>query len=246
VILHLDDALYLEYPYRYRIRARLAHRVLTGNREIAAWAEAVGAKVSVFDGPLQVESYVQVKHAERDTTTIGWLGKLPQHDLPPILPALVSVSQERRIRVKVVSENPYYYSSGINGNWVWEPWSLAHEYDCLADVDIGIAPLPDTPYNRAREAFKVKEFMAAGIPVVSAPVGQNKLAVEDGRSGMFATTTIQWRDALIALIDDPSLRGRMGDHARRSAAERYGLASQTAKLARIVREIATDCVSGSR
>ena len=93
-------------------------------------------------------------------------------------------------------------------------------------------PLADTPYNRGKEAFKLKEYMAAGLPVVCSPVGHNCEVVENGVTGLFATTENEWVDALLRLVDDSGLRASMGAEGRRVVAERYSLPEQSERLAR--------------
>jgi len=43
-------------------------------------------------------------------------------------------------------------------------------YANIAQFDIGIAPLSDTPFSRARSAIKVLEYAALGIPAVATPL----------------------------------------------------------------------------
>jgi glycosyltransferase involved in cell wall biosynthesis len=82
----------------------------------------------------------------------------------------------------------------------------------LADFDIGIAPLADTPFNRARSAVKVREYAAAGVPWLASARGpyvelgkeQGGRLVEDG----------DWFDALDELIRSPMQRMRLRRRAK--------------------------------
>ena len=96
-------------------------------------------------------------------------------------------------------------------------------------------PLPDTPYHRAKEGFKLKQYMAAGIPVVASPVGVNTLLVQDGVNGFFASTEQEWADKLTLLACDRDLRRRMGAAGRRLVEERYSLDDAAPKLLEILR-----------
>lgn len=234
LLYHLDDALYLDYPRRYATRAQVADWVLTGNSAISSWARDLGARVWMFDGPVDVDRYPASHRANHSPPVIGWTGVFPETDLDPILPALSEVCERRGARVKVVSGRRYSRSE-LDGHLEWEQWSLEHEYDCLADADIAIAPLADTSYNRGREAFKIKEYMAAGLPVVCSPVGHNARVVRHGENGLHATDADEWIRALIRLIDDPTLRARMGASGQRLAQTNYALSSQAAKLADFLR-----------
>jgi hypothetical protein len=53
------------------------------------------------------------------------------------------------------------------------PWSLDREAEHLSEIDIGLMSLRDDPWTRGKSAFKLLQFMAAGIPVVGSAVGLN-------------------------------------------------------------------------
>ena len=51
------------------------------------------------------------------------------------------------------------------------PWSEAGEAAALLQMDIGIMPLPDNPWERGKCAYKLIQYMACGLPVVASPRG---------------------------------------------------------------------------
>jgi len=67
------------------------------------------------------------------------------------------------------------------------------------------------------------EAMASGAPVVATKVGGLKEVVEDGYTGLLVKpySARELAEALIALLQDPSLRGRLSHNARLRAVERY-------------------------
>jgi hypothetical protein len=86
--------------------------------------------------------------------------------------------------------------------------SLLHT---AAGFDIGIAPLADSSFNRARSNVNLKEYAALGIPWLASPVApylglgarQGGQLVEDGT----------WEQALRSLIRHPMRRRRLGRRA---------------------------------
>lgn len=82
--------------------------------------------------------------------------------------------------------------------------------------DIGIAPLADTPFNRARSNVKLKEYAALGIPWLASPVGPYAgLGTEQG--GRLVGDG-EWEEALRSLIRHPLRRRRLAEAARSWAA----------------------------
>ena len=106
------------------------------------------------------------------------------------------------------------------------PWSLDSKAERVADLDIGIMPLADSPWSRGKCSYKLLQYMAAGLPAVASPVGMNVEVVEDGRSGLFATETRGWVGALERLMDDPALAGAVGREGRKVVESRFGYPEQ--------------------
>jgi glycosyltransferase involved in cell wall biosynthesis len=94
--------------------------------------------------------------------------------------------------------------------------------DFNAGLDIGIAPLVDTPFNRARSSIKVKEYSATGVPWLASPVGPYvRLGSEQG--GQLVADD-DWYDALDHLIRHPRERRRRGKRAKKWAKSQAMLA----------------------
>jgi hypothetical protein len=83
----------------------------------------------------------------------------------------------------------------------------------LAEYDVGLAPIADIPFNRARSNIKVKEYAALGRPWLASPVGPyaglgekqgGRLVPDDG-----------WAVALGRLVEKPRERRKLAKHARK-------------------------------
>ena len=89
------------------------------------------------------------------------------------------------------------------------PWTLAGEAHALVGSDIGIMPLPDSPYEQGKCGFKLVQYWSAALPVVASPVGVNRSYVDEA-NGFLASDLVEWHDALVALLSNPALRRTMG------------------------------------
>jgi glycosyltransferase involved in cell wall biosynthesis len=94
----------------------------------------------------------------------------------------------------------------------------------LAAWDIGLAPLADHPFNRARSDIKLKEYAACGVPWLASPVAPYRSLGEE--QGGRLVPDDQWFDALHRLVRKRRDRERMSaagmDWAKReSIAWRY-------------------------
>ena len=109
--------------------------------------------------------------------------------------------------------------------------------DAIADFDVAVLPVVDAPFNR-KLLTKLLEYFAAGVPVVASPVGDNRFAIRDGENGLLASTTEEWAAKLGALLADPVLRRRLGAEGRATVLERFSLAVNGPRLARLLEAVA--------
>lgn len=74
----------------------------------------------------------------------------------------------------------------------------------LAQFDIGIAPLVNTEFNRAKSDLKIKEYGGRGVPFVATRIAPyTRFHYEtNGQAGYLASTSQEWEDALCHLIED--------------------------------------------
>ena len=79
-------------------------------------------------------------------------------------------------------------------------------------------PLDDTPFEQAKFPFKLLQYLALGVPAVSARVGVARDVIEHGRNGLLAASPAEWRAALEQLIADAALRQRIAAAGRETVA----------------------------
>jgi glycosyltransferase involved in cell wall biosynthesis len=89
-------------------------------------------------------------------------------------------------------------------------------------LDVGLAPLPDTPFHRCKYFNKYLEYASLGVAGVYSDVPPSADVVRDGVTGLLcANTASAWYDALTRLADDAGLRRRIAEAAWRDAEERF-------------------------
>jgi glycosyltransferase involved in cell wall biosynthesis len=85
----------------------------------------------------------------------------------------------------------------------------------LLRLDVGIAPLVDSPYNRARSNVKLKEYAAMGVPWLASPVGPYAEMGEDKGGHLVADGG--WHEEIDRLVLEADERSVLGRRARRWA-----------------------------
>jgi glycosyltransferase involved in cell wall biosynthesis len=120
------------------------------------------------------------------------------------------------------------------------PWTEDSEVSLIQSMDIGLMPLPETPWTRGKCAYKLIQYMACGLPVVASPVGVNCEVVEHGVNGFLAATNEEWRSAVETLMSDADLRRRMGNAGRKKVEESYSLQVWGPRVAQMLRRVADE------
>ena len=222
IIYNYDDALYLHANENYyHKRFALANLVVTGNRELASYAQEWAAGVALLEAPVDLEYYHPASSTEREgPVVIGWTGT-NLRDLGGIREALREVAQLPNVRIVVVG--PKVQQAHLDPSWGYVRWRLDEEILNLTKFDIGIMPLADTQYNRAKEGYKIKQYMAMGIATVASPVGKNCELIKHGVNGFLARNSREWIDYLCLLVNDKNLRQQMGAEGRQFVEQRYSM-----------------------
>ena len=81
----------------------------------------------------------------------------------------------------------------------------------------------DDPWTQGKCALKVLQYMAAGLPVISANVAANKEAVIDKETGFLVNSNDEWLAAILQLVDDPMLRMNMGTKGKQRVRQHYDI-----------------------
>jgi glycosyltransferase involved in cell wall biosynthesis len=218
---------------KVRWLAERAEHTIAGNEFLAEHLAAHSERVTVVPSLVDPDSYAFRVHEQGETLTLGWIGS------PTTAPYLVGIApvlerfakqSSRPVRLLVVGGS----AGEIAGVRVEEhAWSPQVERETLAEMDIGLMPLVDTPWTRGKCAYKALQYMAAGIPPVADDVGVSAATV--GGAGYAVGGTESWLEALQALAADAGLRARLGGAGRRRVEEEFSPRRWLPTIAAILR-----------
>ena len=95
----------------------------------------------------------------------------------------------------------------------------------ISEVDINLAPLVDSIFNRAKSEIKWIEAALVKVPTVASKIGAFSDMVIDGETGLLATDD-QWFDKLEALVLAPESRQKLAESAYRVVLENCTLSKK--------------------
>jgi glycosyltransferase involved in cell wall biosynthesis len=103
-------------------------------------------------------------------------------------------------------------------------WSEATEIDWIVASDAGVSHVPDDLWSRGKCGLKVLQYMAAGIPVLTNPVGVHREMIRSGRSGFLVKDTREWVEAVRWLAGNRDRAAAMGREAMDEIRRAYDVA----------------------
>ena len=215
-----------------RVMAR-ARTVFAGNEYLAQRAEEAGAKsIVLLPTVIDPKRYRKKEVNESGKVWIGWIGSPSTLKyLKAIKQELEEVCREANAGLLLVNGRDVF---SFQGELQMIPWTEEGEVEAILQMDIGIMPLPDNEWERGKCAYKLIQYMACGLPVVASPVGMNVDVVRPGKNGFLAADSEEWKEALLTLVRDASLRKRLGEEGFELVQERFTLRGNFGKiLARI-------------
>ena len=205
---------------RFARTVRLADGIIAGNRYLASLCGGAAKPVLIAPSPVPYPVATCSARPPNPVPILGWVGGGPNLDsLAALAVPLRRLAARHPFRLHVLADQPFT-CPGVEV--VNLPWRLASQEEEIARFDIGLMPLAaDNPWNAGKCSYKLLQYMAAGVASVASPVGMNSEVIDDGVNGLLATDEAAWERTLIRLLDDPSLRQRLGRAARQTVARAY-------------------------
>jgi len=212
---------------------RLCAAVSTSNARNAAVIAGLGGNAVVVPTSVDDSRFPQ-RHARSGPVVLGWIGTPSTASYLPVLDDILAEVLAQRpgtiVRLVGSGRNPF---SRIVPEVM--PWREHEEIDQLMRFDIGLMPMPDTPWTRGKAALKALQYGAAGIPTVASWTATNEEILAAGSGALLCRTATHWTQALLQLIDDAQQRQAMGQAARAHVALHYSVRANGPKLAAVLR-----------
>jgi hypothetical protein len=149
---------------------------------------------------------------------LGWAGKVDVHasDLAVVGTAVAQALRQTGATFRAVGDPATLTALGVDGEVV--PFMPFENYPVqVARLDVGMAPLADTAFNRGKSFLKPLEMAALGVPFVASPLPEYARLAELG-AGDLASRPRQWLAALRHLLTDAEYRAERAGRGREVAA----------------------------
>ncbi len=192
------------------------------------------APVAVVPNALDLDWFRAVQRVARQKAkravpplTVGWAGgNRPDADLTPMAEAWGRLARRYpAVTFVVQGHQPAIIREHVPPDRLRTiPWLAPEAYPVgLRNIDIGCAPLSETPFNRAKSCIKVWEYAASGAAVVASPTVYQQ-TITDGEDGYLCETADAWEAALSRLIEDEPHRRKLARRLLRRVEREHSLA----------------------
>lgn len=206
----MDDADYLRYPPENIFWfIRNAAVVTLGSRELVKNLQQYNPQCTLITCP--VPDLKIVKVSRNKLFTVGWIGDFQkthkQSLLKDLFPALIQLPFEFKfVLLGVVKEDELgfiqkYFEGHPNIQLEMPqqiPWT---DEACIqrriVEFDVGIATLLDDEFSRSKSAFKLKQYLNNGVPVLSTNLAENNHFLKEGVNGYFCDSPVEYINRLV-------------------------------------------------
>ncbi|WP_297509313.1 glycosyltransferase family 4 protein [Flavobacterium sp.] len=199
--------------------------VIVGNQYLKNYAQQAGAQqIIILPTVIDLNRYIIQPKNTSDTgrkIVIGWIGSPTTFKYFKVLENCIRIlNQKHAIEWHIVGAEWADKPNDLD-EIISKKWSEKSEIDFLNQMDIGIMPLLNTPWEQGKCAYKIIQYMALGIPVVASPVGKNCEVILHQKNGYLANDMNEWQFYLEQLITQKELRLTMGANGRKEVEKQY-------------------------
>jgi glycosyltransferase involved in cell wall biosynthesis len=225
----------LRFPSKVPKLMALCDQVLAANQMQGMFAAAQNPNVTIVPMAADMNRYSPAPTSVNDITPaqirVCWTGtRSTQPNLTTIAGPLARLARSHKAIMRVIGDEPMTLP---DVPLEFFPWTYASEVPQLHQCQIGVVPIRPDNWSPWKFFFKLVQMMALGLPVVAAPIGSNLEIIKDGVNGFLPRSQDEWYQRLAELADDAALRRRIGEAARETVKDAFGLHTQIDQMERI-------------
>jgi tetratricopeptide (TPR) repeat protein len=223
----------------YRLFMAHADAVQTSTEQLARRWRAWSRRVAVF--PNQLTNVPPLASPPPRPLTIGWGGS-PGHfadwyHLAPCLQNWLTAHPDVHLAVMTNEFAQPFFRLPPERYHFTRFGTLADYLRFLGSVDIGLAPLLPTEYNRCRSDVKFLEYAAHGVAGIYADLEPYRDMVVPGETGLVYRTEDEFLACMDRLANDANLRRGIRERAHAYVARERRLADHIGRRLAFYREL---------
>lgn len=211
LIIDIDDNIYAASEDNYVKVSKTTTDLIELSLKIADGITVSVPSLKELYSPLNKNIYIKPNgvdlklwrrnHVPHEGIRIGWEGAYGhRHDLELVYPAMRQLIKDYGVTFVVFGCSPKEGIQAPDFPIEWHTWVGLKSYPkALAKLglDIAVAPLIDSSYNRCKSNLRILDFASLGIPVVASPTENQK-----NMPILYADSNYEWYNELEKLINN--------------------------------------------
>lgn len=200
----LDDAEHLRQSKETMLFfIKNCENINVGSAALKNFCLQYSSKVSILTSPVKEHKFQ--KSIRNKVINIGWVGDFGngnEHSksfshktnmFKVFFPQLLKIDFKIKLTLigiknkKDIPEIIKYFKNKPNivleiekdMRWEEDDWL----YQRISNFDVGISPMTKHLFNQCKSAFKAKQYLSVGVPVIASDVGDNKVFVTHSKNG---------------------------------------------------------------
>ena len=195
--------------------------VTVGSEALKKYSQRFNANVNILTSP--IIPHHNNKNTRNKITTIGWVGDTGDGDplnhpfshkrslFEYLFPAIKNINKPIKLILIGVKnkedrkEIKNYFEGKINFEivipeileWEIDDWL----YSDISNFDIGVSPMVNHPFNEAKSAFKAKQYLSCGVPVIASDVGDTNQFVIHGYNGYLSKNSKEFEKGIRSIME---------------------------------------------
>ncbi len=225
-VFDFDDAIYLDKKNSGAKKRTIkiikkASKVIVSSPVLVEFCQKYGVEPVFITTPVDVNRIKPLENKViKEKFVIGWIGSFwTTKYLKIIEKPLRDLAKKYDFVLRLVGADTNFTIEDVEIEHV--KWSFDKEAELLQSFDIGIMPLTDDEYSRAKGGYKLLMYMASGIPSIASPVGINKYIIKRGETGFLSETEGQWFNSFRFFIENKGKAEEFGKLSRKIAVQEF-------------------------
>jgi len=201
-----------------------------------------GARVEVVPNGVDLDYFVPAADPQRVAHRLVFAGRLSWYPndsamrmfLKDVWPLLTERLPEVSISVIGRGASPALVAAAATDTRISLPGFVPDVRPYIDEAQVYVCPI----FDGGGTKLKILDALAMGAAIVAHPIACEGIDVTEGENVLFASTPAEFRDAILRLLEDPQLAGRLRRNARTLATQRYSFVNIGAHLASLLEETA--------
>jgi glycosyltransferase involved in cell wall biosynthesis len=216
IIYDFDDAIFLNSNgdlskkryKRFKYICEKSDLIFSGNQYLQSFAKKINSQTFILPTCINTKVYQVKANKSKEFIDLVWVGhESTVKYLLAVIPNLEKANEKiKKLRIVNIS-NVTLSSKKIKIKNV--SWNERSQYHYIKSAWLGLAPLDESNWSKGKCAFKVLQYAAAGIPILSSNVGVNSELISHYQNGYLIKEDSDWEKYILKLMVNKNLYKNM-------------------------------------